>query len=205
MEQNKHTMTEIILMILTYRLSIKNTIQMFDTTEDDLRNALFLYPEYKEAFYHLDMETKNEDEINSKVAINKSANYWSKRNKLLREIRKAKESNNKKLEQENRELLKEHRLNIDDTMIKKLIASDKSLLTDKEKEALIKHRLKYGYSLRQMEEVFHHDRQTFKKWEVDYAKTHPIYAEKIEILNGYFNDVSKRLIYDEVNAFRKRG
>jgi hypothetical protein len=204
-EQNNKTITEVILMALTYRLSYVNLAKLFKTTVEDVSEAFSRFSEYDEALKHLRIETECEDETDSRVAFVNAYNYWATRKIILRELAKAVKENNADQEREAREKLKNHRLKIDDSLAMAIMDRTSDLSINEQKEVILKYRLKYGISIKQIVKLFHHDRRIIKRWEEEYCQINPIYKGKIEILNGYYDKVKMNLDFNEVNANIKRG
>ncbi len=178
------TQIEIILMALTFRVSFKTLITMFNTTQKDLLEMLANFKNLEYAIKYLDLETKNEDEINERVAYVHAKNYWSARNKLLKKLNETIACNNKKEIEKLKFELKNLRNEIDDTQASKIANKKFKDLTTIERNIIARYRLKYKQSRRISAEIFHFNVRSIEICEKELAQTDKIYAEKIDFLNS---------------------
>lgn len=197
---NRNVLKEIILMALTYRVSFKNLSKLLNASIEDIKASLSSLEEFNEPLYYLDIETINEDEINERVAYVNGYNYLKTRKKLLSQLSKAKKLNNKTEIDKIQNLIAEHHHLVDDSVAYGTVGKNLNILTEEEKEAIARYRLKYALSKRKVSTIFQRKREnSIDLIEEELAAKNPIYKEKIERLNDYMNMRKNGYIHEAAN------
>ncbi len=179
---------EIDLMILTYRVNPYDLVSLFKTNIDDVE--LFINQQkstfFMEALYYLISETSTYNIRERQYALDNAKNYWKMRNKLIRKLNEAEKGNIKEYLQEK---LKEHRKLIDDSYIKESNGKDYRLVTEEEKNAIARFRVKYG--ILGAEEMTAYGRKSRVKQTLSSIERGPDYITKLEnelaSRDAYFN------------------
>jgi hypothetical protein len=188
------TKKEIVLMMLTYRLSLKNTAKLLNIAENEVVNLCDSVTAHDknmtDALEILNIETKNELEEVSKIAYNNALEYWNLRNTIIKGINQAKNKKDEEKLKRLREKRKELYTEIDDT---KLIETFKvTHLNEEQKEQIARFRLKYGLSLQNYYSLIHRGKDTVRISCEELSKKDPIYRDKLEMLNSYWNEISRK-------------
>lgn len=193
---------EIVLLALTYRLSLKSLCEIYKTSEEDIKNAILKLKEenLSRALYFLNIETINEDEETKEYSKNKVMYYIKKKNLLLK---KMVGTNDSKRKDDYKILIKELYHQIDDTIVNNTIGKKLSDLTDEEKDALASYRLKYYCSLTLAKKVLHRDKQSIINIEQQKALKDPIFARKLFELNLKFEQEQNNFLIN--NRIGRRG
>lgn len=177
---------EIDLMILTYRVNPYDLVSLFKTNIDDVE--LFIKHQksnfFEEALFFLINETSSYNAQERKYALENAQNYWKMRNRLIRKLNEAEKDNIKEYLQEK---LREHRKLIDDSYIKESNGKAYQLVTEEEKNAIARFRVKYGILC--VEEFNAHDNNHHLKEVLSIIERGPKYIKKLE------NDLASRDIY----------
>lgn len=177
---------EIILMALTYRISYKNLGLLLKMDPTDLKNTFELLDNYSFPLYYLNLETRDEDEINERVAYIKGYNYLKTRKKLLNALNAAKKSNNQEQIAKIKLAIKEHFHLIDDYVVQNTMDTPLSELTQEQKDALARYRLKYALPKRDAIKILKRGKLTLlDEWELDLGQRDQIFKEKIDFLEDY--------------------
>lgn len=187
----KPVLKEIALLALTYRVSNKNLASLLDTSSEEIREALNDLIEFQIPLYWLRRETEFEDEIDERVAYIHAQNYLNKRKKLMKELKVAKETKDEEKIKEAQANLKEHFKEIDDTFVSQTIGKRLNELTTEEREAISKFRLKYGLAKRVCSKELGRPRKTIDRLDQELAEKNPIFRDKVELLNAYWDDINK--------------
>ncbi len=193
---NNNLTEEIILIMLTYRVSYNSMAKMLKVSVDDLKEKLdyFRSSFYQVFLYRLDLETANESSYEEQIAYINAYNYLKTRRLILKKIKMAKKEHDQtKLDLFQKEL-KNHLKLIDDTIVSQTVNKPLSALTNEEKIAIANYRLKYAQSLSKCAQALSRDRKTIKKLEEEYAETNPLFRKKIEELNDYWQGKSQETI-----------
>lgn len=184
---------EIILMALTFRLSYKTLAAMFGTTIEDIVVYLEGISATKHAMQFLNIETINESFRLEIKAYQSAKKYWDERNHLINAIKEIQKNSNIKVNESTEDAistlkteLKELRKQIDDSIVIGTKNKRINELTDEEKNALARYRLKYASTIRQCVDMLYFDRYSMQKLEKELSKLDPIFKEKIDRLNSYW-------------------
>ena len=157
--------------------------KLLKTSLEDIEFSFQKLDEFCPALVALRRETMNEPQLEERIAYIQGYNYLTERNKLLKELRIAKQENDQVKIQELKEKRKKQMELIDDTMFNNLIDKPLNELTEEEQDAIIKFRIKYGISKRRLGKIFHHTRESILKLEQRFVEKYPLYRDKLEILN----------------------
>lgn len=180
---------ELILMSLTYRISYKNLSKLLNAEEEAIRNVFKKIPEFASTLHWLDIETINEDEIDERVAYINGFNYLQKRKKLLKQISIAKKRNDVQEVNHLRNQLKKHFQLIDDSIVNGTLDKPLSALTEEERDAIAKYRVKYFLSKNHFENRIGRAKVIITKLEQELGEKNPVWRGKIERLNNYWETV----------------
>lgn len=190
---------EIVLMALTYRVSVKNLAKLFKTSIEDVEYLFKMVDEFEDATLHLCDETKNENEEASNKAFKDAQNYWRERNKIIKLINyQKKQKDNQEILEKLNERLREHRALIEDRIFKEAIAKQIKDLTEEEKEAIAKFRMKYNLSTHDIIDM-KCSKEKIKILEEEISKKDPIFATKLTFLN-YTHQRNFRLMMHNKNS-----
>lgn len=188
---NYKIIDELINMALTYRISFKNMALLLKTNEEDVKIAFTRIKNYTRPLRWLENETYNEDEIDERVAYIQGYNYLTERKKKIKILTDAKSKNDlegiKKANQELRKL----RTLVDDTIVANTISKNTTDLSQEERNAIAKYRVKYGLSKTDASLILSRRRATITKLESEFSENNILYAEKIERLNDYWDEKRK--------------
>ena len=179
---------EIDLMILTYRVNPYDLVSLFKTNIDDVE--MFISNQksnfFTEPLFYLINETSTYNARERKYALENAQNYWKMRNRLIRKLNEAEKENIKEYLQEK---LKEHRKLIDDSYIKESNGKDYRLVTEEEKNAIARFRVKYG--IFGVEEMTVYGHNNHVKETLSIIERSPDYIRKLEnelaSRDAYFN------------------
>ncbi len=176
---------ELILLALTYRISYQNMAKLLKTDSEDIESTFNQLEKYEFPLYILNNETINEEEINARVAYVKGYQYLKKRKLLYQQLGLAKKKQDNYQIAEIRNEIKEHMHLIDDYVVSKTLDKRVQELTEEEKEAIARFRLKYAVAFRNGASILKRSHQTLNKMETELALKNPIFKEKIERFNDY--------------------
>jgi len=185
------TIQELILMALTYRVSYKNLAILLNSSEEEIKEVFESFLDMQEILRYLDFETRNEDEINQRVAYINAKNYLNKRQLIMKELILAKKENNKDAIKEAKEKLDKHFELVNDSFVLSTVNKNISELTQEECDAISRFRLKYGASKKWSTTQLKRDRRTINRLDEELAQRNPIFREKIELLNDYWHERRK--------------
>lgn len=186
---------EIVLVALTYRVSLKNLSILFNTDILDICDALKNLDYLMTALNHLFIETENEDEISSKRALFKAKEYYQKRNKYVKMLNDAKRKCDYQKQKEAKVLLDKLYLEINDKPLHEALEKDMINLTSEERDLIAQYQLKYYLSDRKCCELLKINKETLASICASYAERNPIYAEKKDIHYAFF--------YEQYNNLKK--
>lgn len=181
----KSDIKKLILMALTYRVSIKSLEENFNVTRQEIVEYASGYDYLERALYVLYHETLFEAEEIQEKALKEAKIFWIGRKKCIYDYNQAKKEG--KSNEEQRRLLNRYKAWIDRIGDKEFIEIAKkegsSRLTNEEKEVCVRHRLKYGLSLRDIGHSINLNKDVIRQYEEKKAQQDPIYAAKRTNLN----------------------
>lgn len=182
---SKGIQKEIILLALTYRVSVESLAVLFNTTKSDVLKLFYQFNDLKNSLIGLCKETASESEKAKKESYYKAFKYWAKRIKIEKEGDKEK--------------LKEWRENINNAKIIRIMSKSWGQLTEEEKETAARFRLKYYLSLSACLELLHFRKDLMMNFEEQLAEKDEIYAERLSKLNDYNKFLSKASCTANIN------
>lgn len=178
---------EVALVALTYRTSYKSLATILGTTEDDIEYSFKYIDNLDEALECLNHETVNETKEAEEISFNKTKEYFIKRKNIFKKIKQVGDVKKEGLLELNL-LLRE----INDYGIDVLMKKNYRELNEEECEKIARYRLKYYYSVREIERNFNIADTTINKIEEELAKKDPIYSDKLNILHYYYDNIRNK-------------
>lgn len=198
------TQKEIVLMALTYRVSYKTISKMFGVSFKNVIETFKSFNDLYPSLCYLFLETYNEDEFHEKKAYNDAMLYWRERNELIKSLNEAKKNKEKeKCNQMNVQVKKLHS-KIDDTIVVSLKEKKAVDLTQDERDLIAKYQLKYYLSERVCAMQLGFSRNTIQNCSKSLAERNMIFAEKIALHNGVYQEKSQSYT-EQYNAEISRG
>ena len=189
----KNIQQDIILTALTYHVPIELMSELFNTDIDDIYELYRTFDKYEEALICLNKATRYENEQNKQFNFKKAAEYWEVRNRLAILINQAQKG---KIEAEKikelKERLKEHHTLIGDERLVIISSNKFSNFTLEDREFVARYRLKYWLPINKAPSYLHLERSRIKRCEEELAEKDPIFAEELNILNNYFNNLHRK-------------
>ena len=182
--KSNNLLKEIILVALTYRVSLKSLAILFNTSIEDIKQTfLFFDFDYLESLNFLHIETQNETKEEEKIAYEKAEIYFYLRSKLILAIKGTNHLETKENYKHLRmNLLKE----IDDSFIKRIAGRKISAITIQDREYIARYRLKYYFSMAECSEKLKRSSEFIRACEEELALKDEIYAKKLAVLNETF-------------------
>ncbi len=188
-EKSLNLQKEIVLVALTYRISVVNLCRLFETSYDDIEKVFENFSLYNFPIYFLNLETMNENEEFETLAFKKGKHYFLRVQELRRfKIKAIQEGNDEKLEVFN-EKIRSLQNEINDSAALALQNNDE--ITHEELLVIINYRIKYGLSRIQCEEMFGVKEFRLREYENKLIEKDDYYRAKLYFLNEFQNRHSK--------------
>lgn len=188
-KKNTNFQYEIVMVALTYRVSVESLAKLLKTSRTDIDNLFNNFENLGLCYERLKFETNNEPEKLTELAIKNATYYFKRRNEILKLLSKARKDNDLGKIKVLEEKLKTLRSEIDDTNIEKI--KEKIDLTDEDKENIVKYRIKYYLSRGVCANMFNIEIIALRWFEDKLIKNDLFYRTKLTFLNDimdlYYN------------------
>ncbi len=180
---------EIVLVALTFRLSLNNLCRLFGTSSDDIEKMFAHFPLLDYPIYLLNLETMNESKELEDLAFKKGKIYFLK----AQELRALKRKAMLKGETEKQEALTEKILllqtEINDSRALAMQNSDE--ITEQDLLVIINYRIKYGLARNRCEDLFGIKDYRLRAFENKLMSQDNYYQSKLYFLNEFQDQRSK--------------
>lgn len=188
-EKSLNLQKEIVMVALTYRISIANLCQLFETSYDDIEKVFDNFPFYSFPFYILNLETMNENKKFEALAFKKGKHYFLKAKELRTlKIKAIRNGDDEKVEVLN-EKIRSLQTEIYDNAALALQNNEEILLSDL--LLITQYRIKYGLSRNQCTEIFGVKESRLREYENKLIEKDDYYSEKLYFLNEFQDKHSK--------------
>lgn len=190
----KSTQKEIILVALTYRVSLPNMAKIFNTNVIDVLRLYDKFRNFSRALDALIMETLDEEKNISLLAYRDTKEYISIRKTLFKELKENKDKN-PKIYLDIKEEIKKNYRKINDAHIMEIKGEDFLDLTDLEKKSIALYLLKYYTPYYEAKKVFNYTNEELASCVNLYREENAVFdykMEKYDLRYGY-NKNSKSL------------
>lgn len=154
---------EIVLVALTYRVSLKTLAKLFHTTYKDIINLFISFDKLEDSLGYLVLETLNEDSTTEKVALHYATKYFQERKDLVL----------KKLP------LNDLYAKIYDFRVFATIGKHASELTEEERDLIARYPVKYYVPIEAFAIDLKRDQDLIINCMESLAKRNPIFEDKV--------------------------
>lgn len=199
------TQREILLMTLTYRVSLNSLSDWFGTTIEDVIETFLSFRDYFDSVNLLFEETILEDENTKKWALFYGKEYWHTRNSLVKKKNKAKKEKKKDEIEVIKIELDQLRSKINGIALLEALKKSPKDLTQEEKDLIAWYPLKYNLSVAESANRLGKDRTTIDKYQENLAERNMIFAEKMNLYKKKYQKIHDKFIQENVNFSRGGG